>query len=131
LMIILFFIALMPLSLLIIGDLDFGKFLAGILGLVLLLAAFDALGLYMSCLSSQPTVAAVSSFGALLLLWIVDWAGSSEQASGLFSYLSLLRHFENLLQGLIHSTDILYFILFIGSFLILSVRRLDNERLQG
>ena len=131
LMIILFFIALMPLSLLIIGDLDFGKFAAGILALALLLAAFDALGLYMSCLSAQPTVAAISSFGALLLLWIIDWAGSSEQASGLFGYLSLLRHFENLVQGLVHSTDILYFILFIGSFLILSVRRLDNERLQG
>jgi ABC-2 type transport system permease protein len=130
LMIILSLIALMPLSLLSIGDLDLGKFCAGILGLMLLLAAFDALGLYMSCLSSQPTVAAVSSFGALLLLWIIDWAGSGEQASGLFAYLSLLRHFENLLQGLIHSSDIVYFILFIGSFLLFSIRRLDNDRLQ-
>lgn len=130
LLILLFFISLMPLSLLVIGQLDTGKFLAGLLALVLLLAAFDALGLYMSCLSAQPTVAAIGSFGALLLLWIIDWAGSSEQASGLFSYLSLLRHFENLSLGLIHSADILYFILFIGGFLILSIRRLDNERLQ-
>jgi len=93
------------------------------------MAAFSALGLYMSAISSQPTVAAVSSFGALLLLWIIDWANSTGNSSVL-SYLSIMRHFENLLRGLISSTDVIYFILFTGGFLILSIRRLDNDRLQ-
>ncbi|MEW5008160.1 MAG: ABC transporter permease subunit [Cycloclasticus sp.] len=131
LLLILGLIVLMPLSLLTVGELDSGKFLACILALALLMAAFSALGLYMSAISPQPTVAAVASFGALLLLWIIDWAGSnSGNSSELFAYISIMRHYENLLRGLVNSSDLLYFILFIASFLILSIRRLDNDRLQ-
>lgn len=131
LLLILFSITLMPLSLLPIADIDLGKLMACLLAMLLLLAAFDALGLYMSAIASQPTVAAVCSFGALLFLWIIDWAGSnSGNASLLFEYMSMMRHFESLLKGLVHSTDVLYFLLFIAGFLILSIRRLDNDRLQ-
>ncbi len=121
LLIILFSIALMPLSLLTVGELDYGKFLACLLAMALLMASFNALGLYMSAIASQPTVAAVASFGALLLLWI---------SSHLFEYISIMRHFDNLLRGLINSTDVFYFVLFIAGFLVLSIRRLDNDRLQ-
>lgn len=128
---VLFCILLMPLSLLTVTDLDTGKFLACVLALLLLMASFNALGLYMSAITSQPTVAAVSSFGALLLLWIIDWAGANNgNSSSVLEYLSLMRHFENLLRGLVNTTDIIYFILFIAGFLILSIRRLDNDRSQ-
>ncbi len=127
LLIILLSITLMPLSLLTVGELDIGKLFACLLAMVLLMASFNALGLYMSAIASQPTVAAIGSFGALLLLWIIDWAGNS---SSVLEYISIMRHFENLLRGLIHSTDIFYFILFLAGFLILSIRRLDNDRLQ-
>ncbi|MBV1875533.1 MAG: ABC transporter permease subunit [Cycloclasticus sp.] len=131
LLIILFSIALMPLSLLTVGELDMGKFCACLLAMTLLMASFNALGLYMSAIASQPTVAAVGSFGALLLLWIIDWAGSnSGNSSNVLEYISIMRHFENLLRGLVNSTDVSYFVLFIAGFLILSIRRLDNDRLQ-
>ncbi len=125
-------IALMPLSLLMGGNIDFGMFFSGMLGLLLLLASFVAIGLFMSSLTAQPTVAAVSSFGVLLMLWILDWAGSSDgtQASELLGYLSLLRHFESLLRGMFDSSDVIYYLLFVFFFLVLSVRRLDAERLQ-
>jgi ABC-2 type transport system permease protein len=124
-------IALMPLSLLAGTELDLGKLAAGLLGLTLLLAAFSAIGLFMSALTDQPTIAAISTFGLLLLLWIIDWAGKSEaQVSGLFAYLSMLRHYETLLKGLIHSTDVAYYLLITILFLGLSIRRLDADRLQ-
>ena len=128
LLIILLSISLMPLSLLTVGNLDLGKFLACLLAMALLMASFNALGLYMSAIASQPTVAAVASFGALLLLWIIDWAGS--KGSPLLEYISIMRHFENLLRGLVSTVDVFYFILFIVGFLSLSIRRLDNDRLQ-
>jgi ABC-2 type transport system permease protein len=121
---------LMPLSLLAGTPLDLGKLAAGVLGLALLLAAFSAAGLYMSSLTQQPTVAAISTFGLLLLLWIIDWAGKGgTEVSGLLQYLSLLRHYESLLRGLVHSSDILYYLLFVVTFLGLSIRRLDADRL--
>jgi ABC-2 type transport system permease protein len=124
-------IALMPLSLLAGTELDLGKLAAGLAGLTLLLAAFSASGLFMSALPDQPTIAAISTFGLLLLLWIIDWAGKSEaQVSGLFAYLSMLRHYETLLKGLIHSTDVAYYLLITILFLGLSIRRLDADRLQ-
>ena len=69
-------IGLLPLSLLAGGDLDLGLFAAGLLGLVLMLAALAAVGLFVSTLTQDPTIAAVGTFELLLLLWILDWAGA-------------------------------------------------------
>lgn len=130
-LILLALIALMPLSLLMGGGLDFGTLAAGFLGLALLLAAYSAAGLFMSSLTRQPTVAAISTFGLLLLLWVIDWAGNARPGmSGVFTYLSLLRHYESLLKGLFNTKDVLYYLLFITTFLVLSIRRLDADRLQ-
>ncbi len=126
-------VALMPLSLLLAGSLDLGMFASELLGMALMLAAFCAAGLFMSTLTAQPTVAAVATFGLLLLLWLIDWAGNnaSGQSSTLFNYLSLQRHYEALLRGLFNSSDVLYYLLFIVTFLALSIRRLDADRLQN
>ena len=124
-------ITLMPLSLLVGGNLDFGMLASGVLGMVLLVASFLAVGLFMSTLTVQPTIAAVSTFGVLLLLWIVDWAGSGRagEYAGVLSYLSMLRHYEPLLKGVFNSSDVIYYLLFIATFLIFSIRRLDADRL--
>jgi ABC-2 type transport system permease protein len=129
-LVLLVMLALMPLALLAGTDLDLGKLASGLLGLSLLLGAFAAAGLFMSSLTEQPTVAAVSSFGLLLLLWIVDWAGSSgTEGSGVLAYLSVLRHFESLLRGIFDSTDVVYYVLFIFTFLVLTIQRMDRDRL--
>lgn len=133
LLIMLALIALMPLSLLLGGTLDFGQFLAGLMSLVLLLASFTALGLFMSTLTQYPAVAAISTFGLLLLLWIIDLAGKTDvaYASTLFGYLSMLNHFEALIKGVFKSTDVIYYLLFCITFLVLAIRRLDADRLQS
>lgn len=132
LFIMLLMIALMPLSLLLGGAIDFGQISAGLLGLALLLASFAAVGLFMSTLTRQPAVAAVGTFGVLLGLWIIDWAGNTQITDGgsLFAYLSMIGHYGALLQGVFNSTDIIYYILMILTFLILAIRRLDADRLQ-
>ena len=124
-------LALMPLSLLAGTELDLGKLAAGMLGLTLVVAAFSAIGLYMSSLTEQPTVAAVATFGLLLLLWIVDWAGDSE-ASGnsALAQLSMLRHYESLLKGMFNSADVAYYLLVILLFIGFTIRRMDASRLQ-
>jgi ABC-2 type transport system permease protein len=45
--------------------------------------------------------------------------------------LSLTRHFQSFSNGLIDTADIAYFILFAVTFLTLTVRRLDADRLRG
>ena len=129
LLIMVLLIALMPLSLLLGGNIDIGMLAAGLLGLTLMLASFSAIGLYISSLTSHPTVAAITTFGALLLLWILNWASNSAP-DGVLAYLSMLQHLQPLLRGVFNSADIAYFLLFIFCFLVLAIRRLDADRLQ-
>jgi len=131
-LIMLFIMALMPLSLLLGGNLDYGMIASGFLALFLLLASFTSVGLYMSTLTSQPTIAAISSFGLILLLWVIDWASaiSNEVSGTVMSYLSMLQHYQPLISGVFKSSDVTYYLLFIITFLVLSIRRLDADRLQ-
>lgn len=120
----------MPLVLSMGAALDFGKLLAGWLGLILLASSFTAMGLYISMLTTQPLVAAVVTLGLLLLLSMIDIQSSSGKAGSLLSYLSLLGHYDALLRGLFNSADIVYYLLLDLTFLSLAIRRLDDERLR-
>lgn len=123
-------VSLMPLSLLVSGTLDGGLMVSGLLGTFLVVCSFAAAGLYISTLTAQPTVAAVGTFGLLLLLWIVDIAGKTGNENSVLAYLSMLNHNQALLRGIFSSADVIYYLLFITTFLVLSIRRLDAERLQ-
>ncbi len=124
-------IVLMPVSLVGATNLDWGKIAAGLLGLFLLLASFAAAGLYISSLTSTPAVSAVSSFGLLLFLVVIYISGKSQSTgSELFIYVSHFGHFLSFAKGLFDSSDLIYYLLFIAVFLVLTIRRLDNLRLQ-
>lgn len=118
----------MPLSLTIGTDLDFGRLLAGMLGLFLMTAAFASAGLFMSTLTKQPVVAAVATFGILLLLWLINAAGA--ESDTVSQWLSLMQHYQAMLRGMFATGDIVYYLVVITAFLAFSVRRLDAERLQ-
>ena len=122
-------ITLMPLSLSMGTSLDLTKLFSGVLGLFLTLAAFSAAGLYMSSLTDNPMIAAISTFGLLLLLWMINL--STETASTVFSYLSLHAHFSSLLRGILNTSDLIYFVLFIVGFVVLTIRQLETQRLQS
>jgi ABC-2 type transport system permease protein len=129
--IVLLLIGLMPASLLFGGALDAGLLISGLLGLALVLASFTAVGLLMSALTQHPAVAAIATFGALLLFWILDWSGQGPQSGSVLAYLSLFNHYKPFLDGLFDSADALYHLLLIGTFLVLSIRRLDADRIGG
>lgn len=122
-------IVALSLSLLMGGTLDFGLLLSNTIGLFLLAACFAALGLYISSLTAQPVIAAIGALGALLGLWMIDLAAN--ETEGWLHYFSLLKHFGQFNQGLIDTLSITYFVLFIVTFLVLTIRRLDGERLHG
>ena len=121
---------LMPLSLYLGTSPDIGKLLSIYLGMLLLLGSFSAIGLYLSSLTENQTIAAVGSFGILLMLWIVDWLSASvDSGQSILAYLSLLQHHQSMLEGVFDSSDIAYYLLLITGFLGLTIRQLDRERL--
>jgi ABC-2 type transport system permease protein len=124
------YIALMLSTLNIWSDIDFGYIIANSVGLLLLASSFSALGLYFSSLTSQPIVAGILSFIALFVLMILDRFFAGDPTS-MMSQLSLMKHFQSFAGGLIDTADIVYFALFIITFITLTIRRLDADRLRG
>ncbi|WP_295687732.1 ABC transporter permease [uncultured Nevskia sp.] len=122
-------LAAMPLMLLVGSNLDLGRIAAGLLGLSLMMMALGAAGLYVSSLTREPTIAAVASFGLLLMLWLMQVLSSQPGWIGkLLGYLAIVGHFENLRRGIFSSVDIVYYLLFTVLFLWLAVLQLDSER---
>jgi ABC-2 type transport system permease protein len=121
----------MPLSLLAGSHLDPGLLAAAVTGVALLLAGCAALGLFVSTLSSQPAMAAVMSYGLLLLLWLFGSDSDRGSLGAVLDWLSLRTHLETLLRGLVHLSDLLYYLLCIGTALALTVRRLELRRTEG
>jgi len=131
-------IVAMPLSLRLYTPMDLGLLASGTIGLWLVMAAFTAVGLFLSSLTREPTLAAVATLGVLLALWLLyavstmDWQpvifGFELPIAGAAHALSLIGHHDALLRGIFASADVLYFVIFTLCFLALTVVRLDMER---
>jgi ABC-2 type transport system permease protein len=122
-------LAAMPLSLMPGTDLDLGRIAAGLLGMLLMMLAFGAGGLFVSSLTKEPTIAAVGGFGLLLLVWLTQILAYQDiPFAEAFGYLSLIGHFESLRRGVFDTADVVYYLLFTVLFLWLTVQRLDLER---
>lgn len=122
-------IGVMGASLAVGGRLDWGLVVSNLIGLALVAGALAAVGLYASCLTAHPVVAAVTALAISLALWMAN-LGTSDPASPLH-LVSLLRHFEPFSKGVVDTANLAYFALLIGLFLLLAIRRLDADRLRG
>lgn len=121
--------ALMGMSLLAGGMIDFGLLAANALGLLLMSASFAAIGLYVSCLTAQPMVAAIGTYAALLLLWLIN-IGANDPESVMHT-LSIVRHFESFGRGVLLLPDVVYYLVVIVLFTGLAVRRLEGDRVRA
>ena len=128
-LIIIFIISLMPLSLAVGTQLDMGKIIAGLMGLSLVLFSAAAIGIYFSSLTRTPLIAAISTYGVISMLWLIG-VNANPETTGLFSYLSLVNHSINMYRGVINSSDIIYYLLLIITFITLSVHHMNAQRLQ-
>ena len=132
LLFLLLLIATLPLMLYTLSlgtQLDHGLLLANCTGLVLLTASYVALGLYVSSLTTQPIIAAIGSLAILAGLWLADIGAPS--ADSPWHQFSPLYHFQNFNSGLLDSSDAAFFLLFTLFFLLLTARRLHNNRIYG
>jgi ABC-2 type transport system permease protein len=110
-------------------DLDDGLLLSNILGLLLLTASYIALGLYISALTTQPIIAAIGAFAVLIGLWLADIGAAAEDSP--WHSISPFNHFQNFNNGLLDSSDAAFFVLFTAVFLLLTMKRLHNNRIYG
>lgn len=102
----------------------------GYLGLVLLGAALIAIGSFLSSLTENQIIAAVGTFGVLLLLWLMDAAAG--RGTGLMSKvlesLSILRNLDNFTRGVLDTSNLVFFLSMTIFGLFLTMRAVDAMR---
>jgi ABC-2 type transport system permease protein len=119
-----------PLILVFFGNPEIGVMASGYLGLAFVGVCFVAVGLFTSSLTSNQIIAAISAFGALLLLYVISWPAESGEVelASLFRYLSLPEHFAQMVRGIISTQDIVYFLSLIAVALFLTQRSAESAR---
>ena len=91
------------------------------LGLILLAASLLSLGMFVSSLTNSTILAAIMTFGIVLLLWIVELIANnlSGWARSLLLHLSLIESYNNFVRGVVSLSDFILFFsyIFLGVFL--------------
>ena len=107
-----------------------GPVFSGYLGLLLLGAALVSLGIFISTLTESQMVAASVTFGALLILWVIDL---SAQAAGpllqeILGYVSILNHFDDFSKGVVDTSSLVVYLSFVFLGLFLTYRSIESWR---
>ena len=102
----------------------------GYLGLSLLALSFVAVGLFTSSLTQNQIVAAITSFGLLILLYVISWPAEAGGGivSSVLTYLSLPAHFSTMTRGVIDTSDVVFFLSVIVLALFLTQRSVESAR---
>jgi ABC-2 type transport system permease protein len=109
-----------PVTVSLLGDLDWGPVLGGYLGAVLLGAAFSAVGLFASALTRNQIVAFIIGlaicFSLILVSQMVFFL--PRVFLGFLTYLAAGVHFQNIAKGIVDTRDIVYFgsVCFVGLY---------------
>ena len=112
-----------------VDNLDLKFAVSGLIGLYLLVCTYAAIGLFMSCLTSYQVVAAISTLVVLAGLNFIGklWQ-DVEYVKDITYFLSIAGRANEMLEGLIISKDVLYFILVSSLFIGLSIYKLQTGR---
>jgi ABC-2 type transport system permease protein len=131
-------LALYPAILLLYGDPEIKKTLAGLLGLWLVGLTYAAIGSFASSLTRNQIIAFAFSFVLLLVLWMLSFLadlgaaggaiGSATWLTDFIRWLSTSDHFEKFVKGLIDTADLAYFAVLVGSSLLLTKFAVESVR---
>ena len=114
-------------------DIDSGAIWGSYLGLVFLSAAFIAIGIFTSSLTSNAIVAFIL---ALFLCFIVylgfdavsDMGFLSGRLANLVAGIGINAHYRSISRGVVDLRDAIYFLTFIGIFLLFTKTSLESRK---
>lgn len=112
------------------GNPEIGPIVTSYLGTLLLASCYLSIGLFFSSLTENQIVAGSLTFACALFFWLINWASqvAGPVWSEVLNYLSLIGHYNNFGQGLLNSSDVIFYLSFIGIGLFLTHRVLDSFR---
>jgi len=110
-----------------VGNLDVGSTLGSYFGLLFLVAAYTAIGVFASTLSDNQIVAFISAV-FLCFLFYIGFEGLSDLSSNSFiEQLGMSTHYKSMSLGVLDTRDILYFLSITALFIFFTVKRINRE----
>jgi ABC-2 type transport system permease protein len=112
------------------GNPEIPMMLTGYLGLLLMAISFLAIGTLISSFTDNVVVAYTGALFGLLMLYTIGWLGESVQGpwGAIVKYISITDHFQELLKGVIDTTDFVYFATVLVVSLFLTHRSVESVR---
>lgn len=133
---------------------DMKPTLMGYFGVLLMGLSFLSIGLLISATTDSQVIAAVGTFGALLMLWVINWVSESATATlaslanmasiglweklglglggptlgDLLSKISLIEHFDDFRKGVFDTPHLVFYLSVIFTSLFLTQRILESRR---
>ncbi len=100
--------------------------------LILLAAGILSLGMFISSLTDSTILSAIFTFALVLFLWVIDLVAKSigGPIGTILSHLSLLKHYTNLVQGIVDTSSLLMFATYIIAGLFLTAQSIEALRFQ-
>ena len=100
------------------------------LGLILLAAAILSLGMFISSLTDSSIFAAIITFTLVLLLWLVDLIAQNigGMVGEILKHISLLENYNNLIQGIFDTSNLVVFASYIFLGLFLTAQSVETIR---
>ena len=114
-----------------LGSPDPGIVATSYLAMFLLAVIFAAVGLLASALTDNQLVAFMVAFAGLLILFVFGWFQGEEGLQGALGAMSMLGHVEELLKGLVHIDDLVYFATATALLLFVTQQRIESLRWAG
>lgn len=113
-----------------LGNVDFGPVIGGYIGLLFLGAAYSAIGVFGSSLTDNQIASFIISLGIIFFLFMLDKVTMfvPDFLAGIFNYLSIDYHFNNITKGVIDTRDIIYFLSIIVLFLTLTTHIVESRK---
>jgi len=110
-----------------------GPILTAYLGLLLYGLAIIAIGLFISTLTENQIIAAVISFGAIMMLWLVDVLASNAESGSkdVLTYLSILSHLDDFMKGVLSTSHVIFYLSLMLVALFMTYRSIDSLRWRG
>ncbi|MGB5632951.1 MAG: ABC transporter permease subunit, partial [Waterburya sp.] len=101
------------------------------LGLFLLAASFLSWGMFISSLTNSTILAAILTFGLVLLMWMLELIANnfSGLMQELLLHLSLIESYNNLVQGIVNISDFILFFSYIFLGIFLTAQSIHSLRL--
>ena len=122
----------LPLSVALLGNVDWGPVFGGYLAAVLLAAAYTAIGLCASSRTDNQIVALIATALVCGLFYVVGSAGVTDFAGGTMAEalraLGTGSRFASIERGVVDLRDMLYYLALTGIFLALNVLSLESKR---